>query len=330
MIFLFLAVVSCGVVNNVRHEMLKKNDLDRDPVIDVVKKSGTEEYKFIDVSTFPFRCVLMADMQLKTAVDYAKHHKVLQRLHLDATGSILAKLQVGNPEMLLYFLVMPMKTSSANATHLRFNIAEFISETQTSYAIERFLRHVYNEIKRISPTFQVIHEIVTDWSWAEINAVISAFNNLSVKQYIELTFLVMTFNDATKLEGIVVLLQCSSHLTKSMLSDIKKCFNNKNSQKEVAAIMGQIFDCETWKEVENCVLDAITILSSPKVDSSVKNSINRLAKELIDPIQDETNYVEFEKEEFKQIFADSPFYQVCVNDLCHMVVFVLSWFVLLC
>lgn len=73
--------------------MLAENDLDRDPVIDVVKAALMEKYKFIEVSVKPFRCSLISEQQIQVCLTYAKNHKgFIRRMFLDATGSMLAKI----------------------------------------------------------------------------------------------------------------------------------------------------------------------------------------------------------------------------------------------
>lgn len=290
--------------------MLRKNDFDQDPLIDVIKRSKAETVKFIDVTAVPFRCILMSNLQLKSVAKYAKNNKELRRACFDASGTILSKLDPENPEMLLYFLIFPMKVNANNSTSLRFNMSEFISETQTSFAIETFLRTVAHELNKVSPSLQLIHEVVTDWSWAEMNAVIRGFNNMSVKLYLELTFTIMTTGDDARLDGLVVLLQCSSHLTKSMSSDLKIYFDDRENQKVLSAMIGQIFNCICWAEIESTVKDLIIILQSPRKDKSFKLALHRLGKDNIETDLFELDAVGFEKDDYKQIYADSPFYQV--------------------
>lgn len=120
-------------------------------------------------------------------------------------------------EMMTYVLIYPMKTSENNSHHLRFNLSEFISEDQHAATIEMHLRYLDNMIQTTAPkNLQLIHEIVVDWSWAEINAVIRAFNNISVKEYLDVTFDIIRNNDNMKLSKMVTLLECSSHLTKTI------------------------------------------------------------------------------------------------------------------
>lgn len=86
---------SKNVIKIGRKELLKQNDLDKDPVIDVMLKAKAEEYSFIDLSVYPFRCKLTSEMQIKMAIEFAKKHNgVLNRCHLDASGSMLAKTSI--------------------------------------------------------------------------------------------------------------------------------------------------------------------------------------------------------------------------------------------
>lgn len=81
-----------------RKELLKEEDLDLDPVIDVMKQAAREEFKLIDLSVSPFRCSLVSQRQVNVVLDFAKKHpNELRRAHFDATGSILSKLSPENP-----------------------------------------------------------------------------------------------------------------------------------------------------------------------------------------------------------------------------------------
>lgn len=288
-----------------RKELLKEEDLDLDPVIDVMKQAAREEFKLIDLSVSPFRCSLVSQRQVNVVLDFAKKHpNELRRAHFDATGSILSKLSPENPEMMLYFLIFPMKTMKDNMHHLRFNVAEFISESQKAITIELFLRHVIS-----FSDVALFHEIVLDGSWAEINAVIKAFNNISVKAYLQLTFDIITSGDESKLSSLVVLQECSSHLTKTMKDDIKKHYDNREACNIISSMLGNIFNTRSWDEANTRVSSLIIVLKSPKQNDAVINALQASQEEvfLSQDSQNETQHID--KREYKQIYKDSAFYQ---------------------
>lgn len=51
-----------------------------------------------------------------------------------------------------------------------------------------------------SSNFQLIHEIIVDWSCAEIKAEIRAFNNISEQNYMDSVFKIST-GDSLRLKG---------------------------------------------------------------------------------------------------------------------------------
>lgn len=220
-------------------------------------------------------------------------------------------------ELMTYVLLFPMKVHANNSGHLRFNMAEFISESQTSNTIEQHLRHVVNMIEMVVPRgFQLVHEIVVDWSWAEINAVIRAFNGQTLKEYLSLTFEIMTTEDTSRLNNLVVLLECSSHLTKTMKSVVKKYFSEFETRMVVYEVLGSMFDCKSWAEVLQLGKCFFRIFKYPYYDEQVAADLKtvesfkvdlvfELVENPVEPVSDD-----FEKEEFKEIYKDSPFYQV--------------------
>ena len=307
-----------NVLRMIRSEVLSEKDLDKNVIIDVVQKSMTEEFKFIDLSINPFRCKLVSERQIKAVINYAEKHKnKLRRFNFDATGSIFQKVPGSEHELMTYVLIFPLKTNECNRNHLQFNIAEFISETQTSFAVQQFLSYVANEIKMLSSdNLQLIHEIVVDWSWAEINAVIKAFNNLSAKEYLSLTFNIITLNETAKLKGLVVLLECSSHLTKTMKKEVKKYFQLYETRKVIYEMLGKIFECETWAELLLIIESFVHIVTRSSFDGTVKNSLKTMeafkkTSSSFDILDHETSdNSTFPRRDEKEIYKDSPFYQV--------------------
>lgn len=165
---------------------------------------------------------------------------------------------------------------------------------------------------------QLIHEIVVDWSWAEMNAVIRAFNNMSVKEYMETVFKIISTQDKSKLKNLVVLLECSSHLTKTMKADVKKFFSSAQDRKVIFEILGGFFECKSWNEIVLMMKNFIIIFKFPLYDEEVKDALksiesfkSELAPDLSECLSDEEEEdLRFEKTDQKEIFKDSPFYQV--------------------
>lgn len=217
-----------------------------------------------------------------------------------------------------YVLVFPMKVNEKNKHHLRFNLAELISESQKAYTIEEHLRYVALMIElNTPPHFQLIHEIVVDWSWAEIHAILRSFNNMSPTQYLDLAFEIIKNEQPEKLKGVVMLLQCSSHLTKRMKSCVDAHFIERKTKKVVYEILGAIFQCQTWLELVQVMHCFIRIFSYPFFDSQIKEDlkvIESLKRDINIEVDDDANSTasteDFNKEDEKQIFKSSPFYQV--------------------
>lgn len=169
-----------------------------------------------------------------------------------------------------------------------------------------------------------IHEVVVDWSWAEINAVIRGFNNLSTKQYIQLMFEIFTANDGSMLKGVVALRECSSHLTKTMKSDVKKYFKDYSTRRVAFEILGSVFECRSWTEAKSVINAIMTVFQSPNISSEVTQALERLRAVFSDlkwEEQEEDFEVEsFERRDQKEMYKDSAFYQVN----CYIYVMILS------
>ncbi len=111
--------------------------------------------------------------------------------YLDATGGVIQKLK-NQPQALLYSLVFHDKQKK-----IIFSLAEFLTTAHDSHSISGYLSTIKLDINQVLPkrlSFQVAPIIVTDFTWALINAVMKVFNNFTTDVYINWCFDIVFVN----------------------------------------------------------------------------------------------------------------------------------------
>lgn len=114
------------------------------------------------------------------------------QVHADATGSILAKLGGGKP--LLHHVLLFSIYVSDNKQSTPFNLSELVTSSQTMETISNFLQLTIELVqqdtdRKFDPMF---HEITTDKSFANIGAILRAFNDKTLTEYLELCWDILT------------------------------------------------------------------------------------------------------------------------------------------
>jgi hypothetical protein len=153
--------------------------------------------------------------------------------YFDATGSIIRTIE-GQSKPLLYSLVFHDK-----AKEFIFPLAEFLTTAQDSHSISSYLSTIKLELKRVIPkrSVQVAPVIVTDFSWALINGIMSTFNNCTADVYLNWCYDVLFKKESSYIIlNVINVVQyiCSTHFLKLMIKKarkVKKYECNKKNEK---------------------------------------------------------------------------------------------------
>lgn len=95
----------------------------------------------------------------------------------------------------------------------------------------------------------LFYGVVTDFSFALINAVILFWNNISLKMYLLLTYDALKFNNYSKLEKIVKIFVCCSHFFKIISNDINIYFFDRSLRKFFKEIFAGAFNILTMQKM---------------------------------------------------------------------------------
>ena len=125
---------------------------------------------------------------MKLFVEYCKKSK-LCLLNLDHTGSIIKKFEQQKPALLKSIILNTCSVS----------VCDFVITNNQSFATEKELSRFLASTRTLRKMAVFPDVVVTDFSYAPINACTSSFNKMTLPRYLEIVYKVM-INRAEKLK----------------------------------------------------------------------------------------------------------------------------------
>jgi len=106
-------------------------------------------------------------------------------VHFDATGSVVRKPKGVKCKRVLYYAIVVNKNNSI------LPIAEMISSVYDTIAISIFLKQFQHFVR--SKTFAwPLFSVIVDWSWALMNAIFNEWNKMTISQYLEEVYSILS------------------------------------------------------------------------------------------------------------------------------------------
>ena len=222
------------------------------------------------------------------------HHPIL---YFDATGSILKDVK-RQKKPFLYSLVM-----HDSETESIIPLAEFMTTSHLQSNITKYLLSIKNKFDENDILLPKI--IVTDFSWALINSVCIIFNNCSLGEYLNWCYEELL--GINKLENqkkrMVIPYLCSTHFLKIFIKKSKEITQDENIRQSFLLFFSLILNSVSLKQIENYLINMITLFNSPYIDETVIFSYNYLSKE----VAERKIFVNEEDETQDQIARNSYF-----------------------
>lgn len=187
-----LTVFTASALKNLRYQNRIQKDLHNNQIIDVVMRSEGENSDFVrHLTTRPEFSVLLLKPSQSEIFRNWFHANNFRRASLDATGNILAKIT--DKPLLNHVLVFRQSISDDNYT-TPFNLAELVTASQTMQTITDFIKNVKQLVQLdCGETFTpMFYEIVTDKSFANIGAILRAFNDLNLTEYLDVCWKILS------------------------------------------------------------------------------------------------------------------------------------------
>lgn len=310
---------------------MHKNDLQ-----DIYLKSTSEENlktPFIQkVSCFPFSvevckifCFqkntfeliilkkIFTEESLRLLIQERKAKRCI-RVHLDATGGLVAKPDKICPAVMNHVIVLNIKSNESNDEAILYPVAELITCDQTSLNIEIFLRHLISKISNITTVYHNIADyIVVDWSFAEFNAIIKS-QLMTFKGYLDKLYDISEENDKTKLLSFTLVASCSSHLTKVVVKDVRLCFSSKKTQNVVIEMIMEIMKFIEFSQLAEYLQNLLVLFKKELCDNQyIECCKQMLAQFEGNQVEKEEEAKEIEENNFRELYKSSKFFQKYEN-----------------
>lgn len=311
-----------------RYEIQSEQDLHKDVLQDLKLRSLEERQEnsiFIQkIDLLPMSVHLFSKESMMILNNCLKKGYV--RLNLDATGGIICSYD--ESPVLNHILLLSSKSNEENKSTIPFNVAEMMSVDGSGFNIGSFLRHFKAKFKLLFPSQEKIaNSIVTDKSFANINALIESQNNLTLKEYLNLMFgYYMGDEDERVLNNTTMIFLCANHQTKTWKDDVFKFFSHKGIKKEdklfVCGLVGTLMNVQTKNEFDKYVEALFVVFCSKEKTSSYFEAfelVGKVAKNL-----NSTEQEDFDDQQVEEpiedtssniIYKSSKFYNMYNNIL---------------
>jgi hypothetical protein len=192
-------------------------------------------------------------------------------LYLDATGSILKKLD-GQGPIFMYSLV-----AHDPETKNIISIADFFSSSHASVTISKYLSSIKHNLMKYhshcTPPF-----IVTDHSIALMNSVLQTFNNTTMLEYLHYVyrFLLIPQNKKTIEFSLCKLQICSAHFLKIITRKARTLKVEKKVFYFFVFAFTILQNASSMIDFNRYLLHIYNVLMNPRINSSLCTSYNIL------------------------------------------------------
>lgn len=240
-------VPTLSSIQNLRRLSRQQGDLHSDDHIDIVMRSLQENRNFVRCVTSPeFSAILMMQEQVDVLRNWIEDTEYREAF-LDATGDIVRSVE-GKP--VLHHVLLIQVMIPGNKNHIPFNLAEMLTESQTMKKITRFLEDVLEFIyKRVKKRNQLFHQVVTDKSFANIGAILQAFNDMNLTQYLEVCWEICNNDQKALLKGLTLVRLCSSHTCKTMSDEIQRHYSEYDVTVKLKSAIGLMFNIRDFTKL---------------------------------------------------------------------------------
>lgn len=227
----------------------------------------------------PFGMLLTSTIQLKI---WSMIQEDAPILFFDATGSILKDIP-GQSKILLFSLVAHDKKN-----RLIVPIGEFFTTSLTSRTISNFLSE-FKDLMAINLHSRVLNKfpkiIVLDFTWANINAILEAFNKVTIFQYIQWAEeLICKGNYKVNNLMNVKIFLCSTHFLKIIINKVKKAKTSIDIQisKDFIVCFSLLQNSKLLKQFEDLLVDLLYIFTSKFLNEEIIERLNRVKQKIKD------------------------------------------------
>lgn len=234
-------------------------------------------------------------------------------IYFDATGGVVRKPHPSSKRVFLYSAVISVKGNDRIVP-----VFEMISSSHYARNITKIFTDFRTFCER-SNKWPVFSKVVTDFSFANIHAIINSCNRMTLNEYLQHTYEFAVGRLETAAPLITAHL-CCAHFMKMVSNDVDQYFpENRKEPRSLKWFMAKCIQLKSLESISEWLLHVSILLRSSSHNEAVKHAYEALAHlQVIDTSAEELSsdffrQVQSPDEELTQqdlpTYRRSPFYQ---------------------
>jgi hypothetical protein len=302
-------VASKNVFQKIRQESMADQDHSKDDLDDLEGFKHDELRGYIQqIGSDPFWVVLRDSNMIKLCDKKRKSNK-LNIACLDASGGFVKNFK---GKKVLYHALTTHFQVEGNPTGDLVEVTGMLTVSQGQVSIGTFLSQFHLQVATMHISWPLFTDIVSDFSYANLNAISLSWNGLELTKYVEKFYLYWLGEiDSEALKQYTRIHLCVRHLLESFELNAKKHFKDRQIQKNVKKIMGNFMLIRSYEAysvyLENVIkLFTIETTTDPEYDrvyqliatTSLQQDVDVFLKKF------DKNYDNIEVIKFVQIYSN--------------------------
>lgn len=216
------------------------------------------------ISASKFQVQYLLQQQIFVYKEYSRLYADRATISIDSTGSLVKKIDlpdgIKSPTIFLYEIVI-------NFSNITLSVGQMLSAAQDTISISYWLLNWVKLIKTVPK------EAVSDYSKALLGAMMLSFNTMTLKEYIQICFELLTNNEMNRKRVIKTYIRVDvAHLIQicCRLKCFAKC--NKAVKDFYIRCVALMVSCEDFNQFQDILLCTI-ILTLHHYDGNLVNNI---------------------------------------------------------
>jgi hypothetical protein len=224
---------------------------------------------------FPFTVLLFCEKQVNAYLNSIRQTPD-STLHFDATGSIVKlKEKTGHDTVFVYSGVLAENSMP---------VFEIITSWHRAFAIESHI-NIFNGYVRLCNNGQLLKPryVITDFSYALINACIHAFNDMNLVTYLRMCDSILSGQcNAAQIDSMTFVNLCAAHIMKSFAVKVNKVLPNAKQRKVLMVWFVGLQKCTVLSQALQVYTDIYIVFNTKADSTAVDNARKRLCELIID------------------------------------------------
>lgn len=311
----------------IRHRALKKQDIPSDSDYNELEimyatQKNTDSEMIQYLSKKPFFLLMVNQRNIEKL---AQRTDILEEciLNLDATGGVVKQIKISEKRIFFYVLVIRTPPTRTNDSGNLIELGSAISGTHDQIFIGQFLSFFKSSIFCYFKKWPVWKRVTSDFSFANMNAVMINFNSIKLIDYITMKYKEWANNDVSK-HVLMDLSLCVAHIIKNFSRDLDKIKNFTNIQKRnLKTIFGNMCLIRNFDQLINFLFKFFKIIGTKRKDEIFERNFSDMSKicessnfdEIFGKLSTETMEEDIDEitndniEQIETLYKKSPFYQ---------------------